>query len=50
MQLYGFSDPSLSIATTVMTREASRISQDLSVLERMFPQGFGSLASAIRAW
>jgi len=39
-QLYGFSHPSLSLETEVMKRAAERLSQDLTLIESLFPAGF----------
>jgi hypothetical protein len=49
-QLYGTSHPSLSLATEAMQRAARRVSQDLSVLEKWFPFGFGAFANSLRSW
>ena len=49
-QLYGTSHPSLAMAAETMKREAARVSQKLSTIEKVFPQGFGSLAADIRSW
>jgi len=49
-QLYGSSHPSLSIETEAMKKAAERLSRDLAVIERLFPDGFGALAKALRGW
>ena len=49
-QLYGTSHPSLTLETERMTEAATRLAQDLSSLERLFPSGFGALLKSLRAW
>jgi hypothetical protein len=49
-QLYETSHPSLAIETEAMTKAAGRLAQDFSVLERLFPHGFGALAASLRNW
>jgi len=49
-QLYGASYPSLQIMTAAMKAAAERLSQDLAILERLFPDGFGALSNALRNW
>ena len=49
-QLYGTSHPSLPIETEAMKTAATRLSQNLTTLERLFPHGFGALLSSLRSW
>ena len=49
-QLYGTSHPSLAIETEAMKEAATRLSKDLTLIERLFPDGFGTLLKSLRAW
>jgi hypothetical protein len=49
-QLYGTSHPSLAIETEAMEAAATRISKDLSSIEKLFPDGFGTLLKSLRSW
>jgi hypothetical protein len=49
-QLYGTSHPSLPIETEAMKTAATRLSQNLPILERLFPNGFGALLKSLRSW
>jgi len=48
--LYGASYPPLPVMTEAMKTAAERLAQDFTTLERLFPAGFGALASALRKW
>lgn len=49
-RVYGTSHPSLAVETEAMKAAATRLSQDLSILERLFPNGFGALLKNLRSW
>jgi hypothetical protein len=49
-QLYGTSHPSLAIETEKMKVAATRLSRDLSTIERLFPYGFGALLKNLKRW
>lgn len=49
-QLYRASHPSLSVETQAMKEAATRLSQDLSIIEGLFPHGFGALLGSLRSW
>ena len=49
-QLYGSSHPSLHLETEVMEAAATRLSADLSVIEKLFPHGFGALVKSLQSW
>lgn len=49
-QLYGTSHPSLAVETEAMTTAASRLTADLSIIERLFPVGFGNLQRNLKSW
>jgi hypothetical protein len=49
-QLYGSSHPSLSVETEAMKAAAERLTRDLTIIEHLFPSGFGALARALRNW
>ena len=49
-QLYGTSHPSLPIETEAMKKAATRLSQDLSPLIRLFPYGFGAFRKDLQSW
>ncbi len=48
--VYGTERPSLALETECAVMEAQRLAQDLSRIEKRFPNGFGSLARALRSW
>lgn len=48
--VYGTHRPSIQIETACMTQEARRLAAMVDELERWFPDGFGTLARAIRNW
>lgn len=50
--LYGSIDPPLALETKHLVEQAQRLVKDnqLSLLERLFPVGFGSLADEVRSW
>jgi hypothetical protein len=48
--LYGAENNSLPHMTQKMVEAARDLENDLAVLERAFPRGFGSLAQEIRSW
>jgi hypothetical protein len=48
--LYGSEISSLGHMTQKMVAAAEGLKNDLTVLERAFPHGFGSLAREIRSW
>jgi hypothetical protein len=50
LQLYGTSHPSLAIEMEAMKKAATRLSQDFSAIEKLFPHGFGALAKSLRSW
>ena len=47
---YGTMRPSLPLEVRRAEEEARRLARDIHVLEREFPNGFGSLANAVRRW
>ncbi len=49
-EVYETSRPSLELETRRATEEARRLVQDLQLLERCFPTGFGALADEARNW
>jgi hypothetical protein len=49
-QLYGTSHPSLAIETEAMKEAATRLSKDFTVIEQLFPDGFGTLIKSLRTW
>jgi hypothetical protein len=50
IDVYGTDVPPLAMETQRMLEEAQRLAQNLVVLERSFPNGFGPLAQAVRRW
>jgi hypothetical protein len=48
--VYGTDRPSIALETKRMTGEAQRLAQNLSELEKWFPNGFGALARDVRSW
>ncbi|HEX5106050.1 MAG TPA: hypothetical protein VFV87_19660 [Pirellulaceae bacterium] len=50
--VYGTDRPSIDQETAAMTREAERLvaMNQIALLEKLFPLGFGLLASQLRAW
>ena len=49
-KLYGTSRPSLAVETEVMKKAATRVSKDLRSIEKLFPDGFGTLLKSLRTW
>jgi len=49
-QLYGTSHPSLLIETEAMKKAATRLSQDLSLIGKLFPHGFGAFSKDLKSW
>lgn len=49
-KLYGTSHPSLAMETDAMKTAAARLCQDLSNLQKLFPNGFGALSNSLRNW
>lgn len=48
--VYGTDRPSLTLETQRATEEARRLIQNLTLLENLFPSGFGLLARDVRSW
>lgn len=48
--MYGTDRPSLEWATKRAIEEATRLAQNLDLLEQLFPNGFGALARDVRSW
>jgi hypothetical protein len=48
--VYGASRPSRQLEQQRGLEEAQRLAQDLNMLEKLFPIGFGSLARSVRSW
>jgi len=48
--VYGTDRPSLALATRRAKEEAHRLAQNLDMLEKLFPNGFGALARDVRTW
>ncbi|HKP10941.1 MAG TPA: hypothetical protein VJZ91_02485 [Blastocatellia bacterium] len=48
--VYATSRPPLEHATARAVEEATRLAQDLELLEQLFPDGFGTLARDVRSW
>lgn len=48
--VYGSDRPSLSNKTVAAIEAAKRLTDDLNVLEELFPSGFGSLVNDLRGW
>ena len=51
-QVYGTDEPLLEMETSRAKQEAERIVRDekLTLLEQLFPGGFGALAGDVRNW
>jgi len=49
-QLYGTSHPSLPIETEAMKKAATRLTQDLSSPQKLFPYGFGAFLKDLKGW
>ena len=47
---YGSYQPSLNIETTAAVAAAGRLTENLELLEQLFPNGFGSLLRDLRRW
>jgi hypothetical protein len=48
--VYGTERPSLTLETQRAVEATQRLVQNLSVLESLFPNGFGALARDVRSW
>lgn len=48
--VYGTPRPSRRLEQQRGIEEAQRLAQDLNLLEKLFPIGFGSLARSVRSW
>jgi hypothetical protein len=48
--VYGTPRPSRHLEQQRGIEEARRLAQDLNLLEKLFPNGFGSLARSVRSW
>jgi hypothetical protein len=48
--VYGTDHPSLFWEKQRATEEALRLSQDFTLLEKLFPAGFGALIQEVRSW
>ena len=48
--VYGTERPSIEIETSFAIIASSRLVNDMSVIERLFPNGFGALAKDVRSW
>jgi hypothetical protein len=48
--VYATVRPSLELATTRAVEAATRLAQDLDLIEQLFPNGFGTLARDVRNW
>lgn len=49
-KVYGTERPSINIATEHAIKAAQRIVNNLSVMEQLFPSGFGSFVEDVRNW
>lgn len=49
-EVYGIERPGETLARTRATEEAQRVVQNLTLLESLFPAGFGALARDVRGW
>ena len=49
-EVYGTDHPALPLETTKMVEAAHRLAKDPATLERAFPIGFGTMATAVRGW
>jgi hypothetical protein len=49
-QVYGTERPSLQMETRYAIEAATRLVDDLSMIEQLFPNGFGSFARDVRSW
>jgi len=48
--VYGTERPTIEIELDHATKAASRLASDLSLLEQLFPNGFGAFARDVRNW
>ncbi|MGA9770261.1 MAG: hypothetical protein WBV94_14575 [Blastocatellia bacterium] len=48
--VYGTDRPSLELETRRAIEEATRLIQNLDMIEHLFPNGFGTLARDVRGW
>ena len=49
-RVYGVLPVPLAVETSRMIEEATRLGQNIHLLERLFPSGFGALARDVRNW
>lgn len=49
-EVYSTERPLREMQTSRATEEAMRLAQNLNLIERLFPNGFGTLARDIRSW
>ena len=49
-ELYNTAHPHLTLATEKMKEAATRLSENLSLLEQLFPHGYRALADSLRSW
>lgn len=49
-KVYGMERPTIEIERRCAVEAAARLAADLSIIERLFPIGFGSFAQDVRAW
>jgi hypothetical protein len=49
-KVYGTERPTIEIETVHATKAAIRLVNDLSLLEQLFPNGFGAFAHDVRNW
>jgi len=47
---YGSDQPSLDMETSAAVAAAQRLTENLELLEQLFPNGFGSLLRDLRSW
>ena len=47
---YGSNQPSLDMETSAAVAAAQRLTENLELLEQLFPNGFGSLLRDLRSW
>jgi hypothetical protein len=49
-QVYGTERPTIEIMTRYAVEAAARLADNLSEIERLFPNGFGPFANDVRSW
>ena len=49
-EVYGTERPSLVIETARATEAAARLASDFSLIQSLFPNGFGLFARDVRGW